>query len=54
MIPEIITGITITGVFIGIGISTIFFPQPPKYGCAYPEIGITEYHELKWFESDDE
>jgi hypothetical protein len=52
MIPEIIAGVTITGVFIGLGITSIFFPKPPKYGSAYPEIGITEYHELRWF--DDE
>ena len=54
MFPEIIAGITITGIFIGI--SNVFNPKP-KYGNAYQEIGITEYHELpqlKWFDSDDE
>jgi hypothetical protein len=55
MIPEIIAGITITGVFIGFGITNIFSSKLPKYGSAYPDIGITEYHELRWFyDSDDE
>lgn len=49
MIAEIIAGITVTGVFIGIGINTIFFQKPKEL---YPEICITEYYKLRWF--DDE
>jgi len=51
MFPEIIAGITITGIFIGI--SNVFKPKPKEL---YPEICITEYHELpqlKWYDSDD-
>jgi len=47
MIQEIIAGITVTGVFIGY----LFYPKPKEL---YPEICITEYHELRWFDSDDE
>lgn len=48
MFIEIITGITI---FIGIGISTIYLQKPKEL---YPEICITEYYELKWFDDDDD
>lgn len=53
MIPEIIAGITVTGVFIGFGITSLFYRKPKEL---YPEICITEYHELpqlKWYDSDD-
>jgi len=53
MIPQIIAGITVTSVFIGYGISIIFYPKPKEI---YPEICITEYHELpklKWYDSSD-
>jgi len=53
MIPEIIAGITVTGVFIGYGISSIFYPKSKEL---YPEICITEYYEcqeLKWYDSSD-
>lgn len=56
MIPQIITGITITGITITgvfIGIRTVFFSKCPKYDVAYSEIAITEYHELKWYDSSD-
>lgn len=51
MIPQIITCITITGVFIGI--QKMFFSKYSNYGNAYSEIAITEYHELKWYDSSD-
>jgi hypothetical protein len=51
MIPEIIAGVTITGVFIGLGITSIFFQKPKEL---YPEICITEYHELRWYDSDED
>lgn len=50
MISEIITGITVTGVFIGFGFTSLFYPKPKEL---YPEICITEYHELKWYDSSD-
>ena len=50
MISQIITGMAITGIVISIGINKLI--KKPKE--LYPEIEITEYYKLPWFEYSDD